>query len=381
MTLQLALSITAVMLGLTGCAPLSWIDKVSAVPPDVKDYLDDWTPAPLSDRQNWPADFVVAQDGSGTHTSIQSAINDLPSKGASSKRQFILIKPGTYREIVCAADKAPFSLYAKGLPHEVTLIEGRYNALSKKVGESAHPCVSNLQSDTYGTFASTTAAIFSDDAHLAGFTVTNDAMARVVNGHNYPPGVGKTGGPQAVALSVRGDRIQLFSMRLIGHQDTFFADKTQSPLGRIYVSDSMISGDVDFIFGGARLVIENSLIISRIGRLPPDREAHVLAPSTPPNEALGFLVTRSRLLGQPGLEKGSVTLGRPWDHGIKRGEWLANQSPNGQALIRDSQLGEHLARWGTSTSGRSPDAKGVDAFRMSTFRNEQVKTMAPVDLP
>lgn len=381
MTLQRALSIMGVVLGVIGCSHPTWAGTAPASPPDVQDYLGDWTPVSLSDRQSWPADFVVAQDGSGTHSTIQSAINALPGKGTGSERKFVLIKPGTYRETVCAEGKAPFSLYAKGHPHEVILIEGRYNALSKPVGEPAHPCVANIHSSTYGTFGSTTAAIFSDGAHLAGFTVANDAMNRVFNGHGYPAGVGETGGPQAVALSVRGDRIQLSNMRLIGHQDTFFADKTPSPLGRIHVSDSMIAGDVDFIFGGARLVIDKSLIISRSGRLPPGRQAHVLAPSTPPSEPLGFLVTRSQFLGQAGLEKGTVTLGRPWDHGIKRGEWVAQQSPNGQALIRDSQLGEHLTLWGISTSGRSPDATGADAYRMTTFRNEQIQRLAPLELP
>lgn len=349
--------------------------------PDVHDYLGQWKPAVLTDRQNWPAHFVVAQDGSGTHRTIQSAINDVQQGNTAAPRQFILIKEGIYRERFCARDKAPLTLYAKGDAKSVVVIESRYNGMQKPAGQAAHPCVPALQDSSYGTFGSTTAAIFSDDAHLVGFTVVNDAMEGVKNGAGYPPGAGESGGAQAVALSVRGDRIQLSEMRLIGHQDTFFVDKTPSPLGRVHVTNSLIAGDVDFIFGGAKLVIENSLIVSRAGRRTPGNGGHVLAPSTDANEPLGFLVTHSRLLGQPGLAQASISLGRPWDFGIKRGEWRANQSPNGQALIRDSQLGEHLAHWGKSTSGRSPDATGADAFRTHTFRNVVVKTLAPMDFP
>lgn len=348
---------------------------------DVQDYLGSWTPENLSARHNWTANFVVAQDGSGTHRTIQSAINDLPSSTSATQRLFILVKEGVYRETICARDKAPFTLFSKGDPKAVVVVEGRYSAMSKHVGQAAHPCIPALQDNTYGTFGSTSVAIFSDRAHLVGFTIANDAMDGVKDGVRYPPGAGESGGAQAVALSVRGDRIQLHDMRLVGHQDTFFVDKTPVPLGRTHVSHSMIAGDVDFIFGGGRLVIENSLIVSRAGRRTPGNGGHVLAPSTDASQDLGFLVTRSRLLGQSGLSPGTISLGRPWDHGVKRGEWQANQSPNGQALIRDSQLGEHLGHWGKSTSGRAPEAQGHAAFRMHTFNNGHVKAIAPQDLP
>lgn len=368
----------ALLLGLTlsNCAMQS--HKISIFP-DTHDYWGPWVPEKLTDRQSWPAHFVVAQDGSGTHRTVQSAINDLPSSTSATQRLFILLKEGVYRETLCARDKAPFTLFSKGDPKAVVVVEGRYSAMPKPVGHAAHPCVPALQDKTYGTFGSTTAAIFSDAAHLVGFTIANDAMEGVKDGVAYPPGAGESGGAQAVALSVRGDRVQLHEMRLIGHQDTFFVDKTPEPLGRTHVSNSMIAGDVDFIFGGGRLVIDNSLIVSRAGRRTPGNGGHVLAPSTDAHQPFGFLVTRSRLLGQIGLRKNTISLGRPWDHGVKRGEWLPQQSPNGQALIRDSELGEHLGQWGQSTSGRDPKATGPGAFRMRTFNNVQVTTWAPHD--
>lgn len=349
--------------------------------PDTSVYLDSWIPDDLSGRATWPADFVVAHDGSGTHRSIQSAIDDLPAAGSGSQRKFVLIKDGVYRETVCALDKAPFTLYARGQAHAVTVVEGRYNAMPKPVGQAANRCFPALHEPTYGTFGSASMNIFSDAVHLAGFTIHNDAMDSVRHGVGYPEGAGESGGAQAVALALRGDRIQLSEMRLIGHQDTFFVDKTPAPLGRVHVTDSMIAGDVDFIFGGARLVIDKSLIISRAGRRTPGTGGHVLAPSTAAHEPYGFLVKRSSLLGQSGLAAGSIHLGRPWDAGVKRGTWVPMQSPNGQALIRDSQLGEHLDGWGSSTSGRSPHATGAAAFRMHLFGNSRVQMTASNDLP
>src|ERR1019366_872957 len=46
-------------------------------------------------------DAIVAQDGSGQYTSIQDAINRSPARPSKSDRRWIiLVKPGTYREIV-----------------------------------------------------------------------------------------------------------------------------------------------------------------------------------------------------------------------------------------------------------------------------------------
>jgi pectin methylesterase-like acyl-CoA thioesterase len=151
------------------------------------------------------------------------------------------------------------------------------------------------------------------------------------------------------------------------------------------VQNSMIAGDVDFIFGGARLVIDQSTIISRAGRRTPGNGGHVLAPSTAPQEPLGFLVIRSQLLGQAGLAPGSISLGRAWDFGVKRGEWQPGVSPNGEATVTQSVIGPHIGAgktlWGRSTSGREPSAEGLQAIRMREFGNTRVTTEAPQQLP
>ena len=69
-------------------------------PTEVANYLADWQPSKASDRQAWPSHFVVAKDGTGTHTRLQDAIDNLPDVNSGAGRTFILIKPGEYREIV-----------------------------------------------------------------------------------------------------------------------------------------------------------------------------------------------------------------------------------------------------------------------------------------
>ncbi len=351
-------------------------------------YLGDWHPAPL-DPSRWTPTFVVAADGSGTHRTVQAAIDALPSTG--DRRAYVLVKPGTYREALCIQDKAPFTLYGAGAPSEVVFVEGRYNALPKAKGEAAHRCMPLLDADTHGTPGSASVMLFSDDVQLARLTIANDAMERVRDGQGYPAGVSESGGAQAVALMTRGDRIQLEQVRLLGHQDTFYAERRAEPAAadaahvdparesRVLVRGSEIRGDVDFIFGGATLVIDGSLIVSRAGRRVPGHGGHVIAPSTPNASPRGFLIQNSRWLAEPGVAAGSISLGRAWDRGVARGEWRASPSvPNGQAVLRDNLFGPHLAAWSASTSRRPFSASGEAANRMAEYRNLTLPTALPI---
>src|SRR6185295_17934273 len=124
-----------------------------------------------------------------------------------------------------------------------------------------------------------------------------------------------------------------------------------------------------FIFGNGTLVIDDSTILSRAQRRTPGNGGHVLAPSTPHDVRLGFLVQRSRFVAEPGVTDASISLGRAWDEGVARGAWTAGSSPNGQALVRDSFLGPHVAPWAASTSRRPFSASGPEANRMHEHAN------------
>ena len=68
-------------------------------------YLDGWQPGSNEGR---PPDFIVAADGSGTHRSVQAALDALPAQAAGNgKRWLIQIQPGRYVEQLCAQGRAP----------------------------------------------------------------------------------------------------------------------------------------------------------------------------------------------------------------------------------------------------------------------------------
>ncbi len=348
----------------------------------LEDYLaqgpSPWVPAPLADLRLATPDFVVAADGRGTHRTVQAAVDAVPAagQGAQGNRYVIQVQPGNYRETLCIRDKAPLALLGSALnPAGTVIVEGRYANQPKPVGQPAHPCVPDLHLDTHGTAGSTSVAVLSDDVQIAHLTIANDAMEGVRDGTPYPPGAGESGGAQGVALTTAGDRIQLENVRLVSHQDTLYArartpgrDGQPGSPARVLVRHSLIAGDVDFIFGDATLAITHSTVLTRAGRRKPGNGGHVLAPSTSPGTRLGLLVTHSRLIGEPGIAPGTHSLGRAWDFGVARGAWLPT-SPNGQALVRDSELGPHLGAWAPSTSRRPFADTGPAANRMAEFNN------------
>lgn len=324
-------------------------------------YLGDWTPAPLADLSAAAPDFVVKPG-----ESVQAAIDKVPAEG--TKRWVIQIQPGTYRGPLCVKDKAPLAIVGAALDASaVVLVDSRFSGKPKGENEPAHPCWPELGKTTIGTSGSTSMLVQSNDVQLLHLTVANDAMDGVRRGEAYPPGVGESGGAQAVALTLTGDRIQLQNVRLLGHQDTLYV-KRRAPdaPARQLIRHSLIAGDVDFIFGAATLVIEQSTILTRANRRSPGHGGIILAPSTPPGLHQGFLVTHSRIVGEPGIAPGATALGRAWDAGVKAGTWVAGTSPNGMAVVRDSDIGAHVGGWSPSTSRRPPDAT-----RLTEFNNRQ----------
>jgi pectinesterase len=327
-------------------------------------YLGDWKPAPLADLAAAPPDFIVKPG-----ESVQAAIDKVPSEG--SKRWVIQIQPGTYRGPLCIKDKAPVALVGSALDAAaVVLVDNRFSGKPKAENEAAHPCWPEIGKTTIGTSGSTSVLVQSNDVQLISLTIANDAMDGVRRGEAYPPGVGEGGGAQAVALTLAGDRIQLEGVHLLGHQDTLYAKRPNSNRAdapaRQLIRHSLISGDVDFIFGNAVLVIEHSTILTRANRRTPGHGGIILAPSTAPDVAQGFLVVNSRLVGESGIAPGATALGRAWDAGVKAGTWTAGSSPNGVAVIRDSEIGAHVGPWSASTSRRPFDAA---SNRLSEFNN------------
>ncbi|PJI94214.1 pectinesterase family protein [Luteimicrobium subarcticum] len=220
--------------------------------------------------------------------------------------------------------------------------------------------------DTYGTAGSATLVITGSNVQLRDLTVENA----------YVEGTYANG--QAVALRTTGDRLVYTNVRLLGNQDTLYANSpAATSVARTYVYDSVIEGDVDFVFGRGTVVIDDSTLhVLDHGTSP---NGAVTAASTDVSNPFGFLITHSRIIGT--APDASQNLGRPWQPGQKLadGTSVADTNALGQVTVRDSWLGPVVSAtaWtdmvnsGTTTSWRSA--------RFSEYHNDGPGAVASTD--
>lgn len=117
------------------------------------------------------------------------------------------------------------------------------------------------------------------------------------------------GAGQAIALYSRADKVVINNCNIEGYQDTHYSDKG----GRNYIANSITKGTVDFIYGDAAIMYDNSTIICRAGG------GYVTAPDDAKiitNQKLhGIVIKNSSILPDAGTADNSFTLGRPWGDG------------------------------------------------------------------
>lgn len=232
----------------------------------------------------------------------------MPANNAS--RVVISVKPGVYREVVkVPANKPHVTIQgAGGSRKDTTIVYGNAAGMQKPGG-----------SGTYGTPGSATMSIQSDDSQVRNLTVTNDfdeAANQSLNGH------------QAVALLTQADRIVLDGVIVNGDQDTLEMETAaKDRLGRVYVTNSYITGNVDFIFGRATAVVDKSVITLK-KRWNGTSAGYIVAPSTAANHK-GILINQSTVNGDVTI--GSFFLGRNWHPG-------GDTTVDPQATVRNSTL-------------------------------------------
>lgn len=252
--------------------------------------------------------ITVAKDGSGRYTSVQKALDAVPAGNGS--RVVISVAPGTYRETVkVPADKRHVTIQGSGASRKDTVIVyGNAAGTPKPDG-----------SGTYGTGGSATVAVEADDFQARNLTIANDFDERAnqsLSGH------------QAVALRTAADKVFLDGVIVDGDQDTLLLDTAaRDRLGRVYVTNSYITGTVDFVFGRASAVIDRSVLTLK-KRWDGASGGYIVAPSTAPDRK-GFLITRSVVNGD--VTAGSYHLGRNWHAG-------GDATLDPQATVRDTTL-------------------------------------------
>ena len=252
--------------------------------------------------------LTVAQDGSGQYKTVQAAVDAVPANNAS--RVTISVKPGTYRETV----KVP-----SNKPH-VTILGTGSSRKSTEIVYNNAAGTKKPDGTTYGTTGSATVAVEADDFQARNLTISNDfdeGANQNVTGH------------QAVALRTGADKVFLDSVIVNGDQDTLELETAGSDkLGRVYITNSYVTGNVDFVFGRATAVIDHSVITLK-KRWDGSSAGFVTAPSTKPNRK-GFLINNTTVNGD--VSAASFSLGRNWHAG-------GDASLDPQTTVRNSSLG------------------------------------------
>lgn len=214
-------------------------------------------------------DFVVAKDGSGDFFTVQEAINAVPDFRKEG-RTTIYIRKGVYKEkLIIPASKINVSLIGA----EGAVISGDdYASKPNRFGENM------------STSGSASCYIYAPDLICENLTFENTA--------------GRVG--QAVSCFVAGDRVIFRNCRFLGNQDTLYNFGKHC---RQYFEDCYIEGTVDFIFGSSTAVFNRCTVHSL-------SKGYLTAPSTPQDEAYGYVFIDCRLTAADGVEK--VYLARPW---------------------------------------------------------------------
>ncbi|PKU79110.1 pectinesterase 2-like [Dendrobium catenatum] len=223
-------------------------------------------------------DFVVAQDGSGNFRTIKEALDAAAAlrRSRSSGRIVIRVKAGVYAEnlqILSSLHDLTIAGDGKGK----TIITGRR---SVSLG--------------YTTFSSPTVSVFGDGFVGTDITIRNTYGA----------------GSQAVALLSGSDQSVFYRCSIEGYQDTLCV-YTQ----RQFYRECDIYGTIDFIFGNAAVVIQNSIIFART---PQKGEANVITAQgrTDQNQNTGIVIQSSTIQAAADFKPVHRTvksyLGRPW---------------------------------------------------------------------
>ncbi|KMZ61567.1 pectin methylesterase, family CE8 [Zostera marina] len=223
------------------------------------------------------ADLVVAKDGSGNFMTITEALTASVEKREGGGRFVVYIKEGVYSENV-EITNIMTNLMFVGDGIDRTVVTGSRNVV-----------------DGATTFNSATVV-----ADGEGF------IAKYMTFEN-------TAGPekqQAVAFRSSSEKSVFYQCSFKGYQDTLYVHSMKQ-----FYSSCDIYGTVDFIFGDASVVIQNSNIYVR---RPMDRQKNTITAQGRENvnENTGISIQCSTVTAAPDLQpvQGSFQtyLGRPW---------------------------------------------------------------------
>ncbi len=244
--------------------------------------------APSAEVQALPAQ-VLKVDGKATANgrdvfqTVQAAVNAVPA--SNTERVIISIAPGTYTEKLVVT--SPYITLVGAGMDETVITYGDYAGTTATTGQTGH---------TGNTFLSQTVDVKADYFQAFNLTIENSSAPR-------------SKVAQAVALSLKSDMAVLEGVRLKGYQDTLYNGLNGQNAGRHYIANSIIEGDVDFIFGEAPTVVLDNvtmLLVSTEGG-----GGHITAGAQKNVDDIGYVIINSRVEDHASAQ-GAYDLGRPW---------------------------------------------------------------------
>ena len=253
-----------------------------------------------------PFRYIVAADGSGTHTTVQSAIDACPD----NERSIIFVKNGIYFGQTSIGTKTVASSKL------ISLIGENRDKVNLTYDKSL-PMVTKFEE-------ATTFQAYAKDFYAENITFANSA--------------GNTG--QALALYTAGDRQTFKNCRILGYQDTYRSKKGT----RGYFKNCWIEGATDFIYAGGTIFFDDCTIncVKGGGYIVAPEDAYSTIPkaSTVCQKFLriGFIFRNCNITANTDVAANTYYLGRPWN--VTAGAFYLN-----------CKLGKHIKAEGWQTMG------------------------------
>jgi pectin methylesterase-like acyl-CoA thioesterase len=167
--------------------------------------------------------LVVAADGSGDFLTVQGAADFIPAN--NTNYTLVNIRNGTYTEIVCVQSK-----------NNIT-----FRGQNRNAARIAYANNNNMNSGYLSQQTCSTFRCNANDISIENLTITNTTPQ---------------GGSQAFALQVGNNSLRFIALNaeIDSYQDTILV--ANPPTGA-YFRDSLIQGDVDYIWGSGTMFFTN----------------------------------------------------------------------------------------------------------------------------
>ncbi|KAK1387544.1 Pectinesterase/pectinesterase inhibitor [Heracleum sosnowskyi] len=233
-----------------------------------------WNRILQGDAAKTKAHAVVAADGSGKFKTINEAVKTIPADNPDL--YIIYIKAGVYRENVVISANFP----------NVALIGDGPTATKVTGSKSDKSGFNTMQSATLGI----------------------DGFSCLIKDIGFENTAGPGDGP-AVALRVAADKSVIVNCHATSFQDTLFAQ-----VYRQFYKNCVISGTIDFVFGGGVAVFKDCTIIAR---KPITGQYNTLVAQNREfaNDISGIVLDNCGIKAEPALASDKEIqsyLGRPW---------------------------------------------------------------------